>query len=37
MVDDNGVNYWAIKEVFGVDFLTSKVVSSQMHYKTQCK
>ena len=33
MVDENDANYCAIKEVFGVDFLTFKVVSYQMHYK----
>ena len=33
MVDENGANYCAIKKVFGLDFVTSKVVSCQMHYK----
>ena len=33
MVDENGANYCAIKQVFGLDFMTSKVVSYQMHYK----
>ena len=33
MVDDNVTNYIAIEELFGVDFLTSKVIRYQMHYK----
>ena len=33
VVDKNGANYCAIKEVFGVYFMTSKVVSCQMHFK----
>ena len=33
MVDENGANYCAIRKVFGLDFVTSKVVSCQMHYK----
>ena len=33
MVDENGANFCAIRKVFGSDFITSKVVSSQMHYK----
>ena len=33
MVDENGVNYCAIKEVLIVDFMTSRVVCCQMHYK----
>ena len=33
MVDENGANYCAIQKVFGLDFVTSKVVSCQMHYK----
>ena len=32
-VDENGANYCAIQKVFGLDFVTSKVVSCQMHYK----
>ena len=32
MVDENGANYCAIQKVFGIDFVTSKVVSCQMHY-----
>ena len=33
MVDENGANYCAIRKVFGLDFVASKVVSCQMHYK----
>ena len=33
MVNENGANYCAIQKVFGLDFVTSKVVSCQMHYK----
>ena len=33
MVDKNGAKYCAITEVFGVHFLSSKVVSCQLHYK----
>ena len=33
MVYENSVNYCAIQKVFGLDFVTSKVVSCQMHYK----
>ena len=33
MVDENGANYCAIRKVFGLGFVTSKVVSCQMHYK----
>ena len=33
MVDENGANYCAIRNVFGLEFATSKVVSCQMHYK----
>ena len=33
MVMENGATYCAIKQVFGLDFLTSKMVSCQMHYK----
>ena len=33
MVDENSANYCAIRKVFGFDFVTSKVVSCQMHYK----
>ena len=31
MVDENGVNYCVIKQVFSVNFMISKVVSCQMH------
>ena len=34
IVDMNNVNYSAIKQVFGLGFLTSKVVSCQMDYKS---
>ena len=33
MVDENGVNYCAIQKVFGLNFVTSKMVSCQIHYK----
>ena len=33
MVDKYGANYCTIKQVLGVNFMTSKVVSCQMHYK----
>ena len=33
MVDENGANYCAIRKVFGLEFVTTKVVSCQMHYK----
>ena len=33
MVDEKGANYCAIRNVFGLEFATSKVVSCQMHYK----
>ena len=33
MFDENGANYCAIRKVFGLDFVTSIVVSCQMHYK----
>ena len=33
MVNENGTNYCMIKQLFGVNFMTSKVVSCQMHYK----
>ena len=33
MVDENGANYCAIRNVFGLEFVKSKVVSCQMHYK----
>ena len=33
MVDENGANYCAIRNVFGLEFATSKAVSCQMHYK----
>ena len=33
MVDENGANYCSIQKAFGLDFVTSKVVSCQMHYK----
>ena len=32
MVKENIANCWAIQKVFGLDFVTSKVVSCQMHY-----
>ena len=32
MVDEIGANYCAIQKVFGLDFVTSKVVSCQVHY-----
>ena len=31
MGDKNGANYCAIKEVFAIDFITSKVDCFQMH------
>ena len=34
MVDENGANYCTIRNVFGLEFATSKVVSYQMHYKS---
>ena len=37
MVDENGANYCAIKQVFGLDFVMSKVVSCQMHCKHDVK
>ena len=37
MVDDNGANYCAIQKVLGLDFVTSKLVSCQMHYKNDVK
>ena len=33
MVDENGANYCAIRKVFGLDFVTLKVDTCQMHYK----
>ena len=33
MINENGSNYCAIRQVFGVNFITSKMVSCQMHYK----
>ena len=33
MVDENGANYSAIRKVFGLEFVTSKVVSCLMYYK----
>ena len=33
MVDENGVNYCATRNVFQLDFVLSKVVSCQMYYK----
>ena len=33
MVDENGANYCTIRQVVGLHFATSKVVSCQMHYK----
>ena len=35
MVDENSANYCAIQKVFGLDFVTSKVARSQMHYKDE--
>ena len=32
MVGENGTNYCAIRQVFGVNFMTTIVVSCQMHY-----
>ena len=32
MGGENGTSYFAIKQVFGLDFMTSNVVSFQMHY-----
>ena len=31
MVDENGANYCVIQKVFGINFVTSKMVSYQMH------
>ena len=33
MVNENSVNYCAIQKDLGLHFVTSKVVSCQMHYK----
>ena len=33
MIDETGANYCPIQKVFGLDFVTSKVVSCPMHYK----
>ena len=33
MVDENSSNHCAIRKIFGLFFVTSKVVSCQMHYK----
>ena len=33
MVNENGAHYCAMRKVFGLDFVTSKVVSCQMHYR----
>ena len=33
MVDENNANYCAIGKILGLDFVTSKVVSCQLHYK----
>ena len=33
MGDENGTYYCANRQVFGVNFMTSEVVSCQMHYK----
>ena len=33
MVSKNSTNYCMIKQVFGVNFMTSKVVTCQVHYK----
>ena len=37
MVDEKSANYCAIQKIFGLDFVTSKVVSCQMHYKNDVK
>ena len=33
MFDENCTNYCAIEKDLGLDFVTSKMVSCQMHYK----
>ena len=33
MVNETGANYCSIQRVFGLGFVTPKVVSCQMHYK----
>ena len=33
MVDENVTNYCVIQQVFGVNYMTSKAVSCQKHYK----
>ena len=33
MVGENSANYCVIQKVWGVNFVTSKVVSCQIHYK----
>ena len=33
MVDENRANYCAIRNVFGLEFAATEVVSCQMHYK----
>ena len=33
MVNENGANYSAVQKDIGLDFVTTKVVSCQMHYK----
>ena len=33
MMDENGASYYVIQKFFGLDFVTSKDVSCQMHYK----
>ena len=33
MVDKNSPNYCTRRKVFGLDFVASKVLSCQMHYK----
>ena len=33
MVNENSADYCATRKVFGLDFVTSEVVSCQMHYK----
>ena len=35
MVNENGANYCAINQVSGVNFIISKVVRCQMHYKNE--
>ena len=37
MVSENGARYCEMKQGFGVNFITSKVVSCQMHYRNDAK